>query len=160
MAMELRELAEKCLAEGNAHAASGNHAAAADCFRQSIEHYPTAEAYTYWGWMRSFAGAIDEAIALCKKAIQLDPDFGNPYNDIGCYLIQKGDVDAAIPWLEQAKAAKRYEPRQFPYMNLGRIYLKKGHLQHAITEFKSALRIDPENVDLPPIIEKLEGQLQ
>jgi tetratricopeptide (TPR) repeat protein len=33
----------------------------------------------------------DDAIAECKKAVELDPDLGNPYNDIGAYLIEKGD---------------------------------------------------------------------
>ena len=26
-----------------------------------------------------------------------DPEFGNPYNDIGAYLIEKGDLDESIP---------------------------------------------------------------
>jgi len=33
----------------------------------------------------------------CKLAIGLDPDFGNPYNDIGAYLIELGQFDEAIP---------------------------------------------------------------
>ena len=31
------------------------------------------------------------------------PTFGNPYNDIGAYLIAKGELDEAIEWLEKAK---------------------------------------------------------
>ena len=54
------------------------------------------------------------------------PEFGNPYNDIGAYLIEKGQLDEAIGWLEKAKTAERYEPRHFPFMNLGRIYAAKG----------------------------------
>ena len=53
---------------------------------------------------------------------QVDQTFGNPYNDIGSYLVKKGEFDEAIEWLEKAKTAPRYEPRHFPYMNLGRIY--------------------------------------
>jgi Tfp pilus assembly protein PilF len=58
------------------------------------------------------------------RAIEIDPEFGNPYNDIGVYLMQRDRLDDAVPWLERAKLAKRYEPRQFPYMNLGRITRK------------------------------------
>ena len=47
-------------------------------------------------------------------------------NDIGSYLVKKGKLDEAIEWLEKAKTAPRYEPRHFPYMNLGRIYAQKG----------------------------------
>ncbi|MEK9172666.1 MAG: tetratricopeptide repeat protein, partial [Nitrospirota bacterium] len=49
----------------------------------SIELYPTAEAYTFRGWTYSFMGRLDEAIEDCHRAITVDPDFGNPYNDIG-----------------------------------------------------------------------------
>jgi hypothetical protein len=39
------------------------------------------------------------------RAIQVDPDFGNPYNDIGAYLINLGRHDEAMAWLEQAIGA-------------------------------------------------------
>ena len=39
------------------------------------------------------------------------PDVGNPYNDIGSYLIKLGRLDDAIPWLRRAMTARRYEPR-------------------------------------------------
>ena len=68
----------------------------------SIELYPTAEAYTFRGWTYSFMGMLDEAIEDCHHAITVDPDFGNPYNDIGAYLIEKGQLDDAIEWLERA----------------------------------------------------------
>src|SRR5207253_8419965 len=41
----------------------------------------------------------------CKKAIAVDPTFGNPYNDIGAYLIERGEHAQAIPWLEKAIAS-------------------------------------------------------
>jgi tetratricopeptide (TPR) repeat protein len=87
-------------------------------YKQSIALYPTADAHTYLGWAYSFKGRLNEAIAQCEIAISLDPEFGNPYNDIGVYLMQQERLDDAIPWLERAKAAKRYEPRHFPYINL------------------------------------------
>lgn len=114
-------------------------------YSESIRVYPTAEAYTFRGWAYSFAGRIDEAIAECRRAIDVDPDFGNPYNDIGSYLIAKGESDAAIEWLEKAKTAPRYEPRHFPFMNLGRLYASKGMVRRAIAEFEAALRIEPDD---------------
>src|SRR3977135_4408211 len=67
-------------------------------YKESIESYPTAEAYTFLGWTYSFMGRLDDAIAECHKAIEVDPTFGNPYNDIGAYLLQKGEPDAALTW--------------------------------------------------------------
>ena len=110
-------------------------------YEASIGIHPTAEAHTYLGWTYSFLGRYDEAIDQCKIAIRLDPEFGNPYNDIGSYLIHKGQVDQAIPWLEQAKKARRYEPRHFPYLNLYRVYMKMGLLDRAQRELQQALFI-------------------
>jgi tetratricopeptide (TPR) repeat protein len=112
-------------------------------YQESLALYPTAEAHTFLGWAYSFQGRLDEAIAECHKAIAVDPEFGNPYNDIGVYLIERGDLDSAVPWLERAKRAPRYEPRHFPYMNLGRVYLRRGQWQEALRELEEAARLAP-----------------
>jgi len=129
--------------EGTAHLLSGDLEEAIGCFTRSLEAEPTAEAYTFRGWAYSFEGRLDEAIEECRKAIATDPNFGNPYNDIGCYLMEKGSWDEAIPWFEKAKAAPRYEPRHFPYLNLGRLHAARGEAAEALTEFEGALRENP-----------------
>ena len=137
------ELAEFYFKEGHRLQASADLEGAIAAYKRSIELYPTAEAHTFLGWAYSFQGQIDEAIKECETAIQVDPDFGNPYNDIGVYLIEKGQYDEAIPWLEQAMVAKRYEPRHYPHMNMGRVLVRKGKYQEAIRELKTALDIEP-----------------
>lgn len=129
-------------------------------YKESIAVYPTADAHTYLGWAYSFLGRLNEAIAQCEIAIQLDPEFGNPYNDIGVYLMQQERMDDAIPWLERAKSAKRYDPRHFPHINLGRIYLTKGMLQKALEEFNGALTINPDDRELKQLVEELQTKLQ
>ncbi len=121
----------------------GAYEAAANLFRQSIAAHPSAEGHTYLGWSLSRLGRLEEAIGECKKAIPLDPDYGNPYNDIGVYLFELGRTDEAIPWFRKAMAAKRYCCYQFPHFNLGRILLKKGRDEAAAREFQRALSYDP-----------------
>jgi tetratricopeptide (TPR) repeat protein len=116
---------------------------AIELYRGSIEIYPTAEGHTFLGWALSYQGKLDEAIEHCHRAIEIDPDFGNPYNDIGVYLMQRQQFDEAIVWLERAKQAQRYEPRHFPYINLGNIYTQRGQLLKAIEEFTQALKLAP-----------------
>ncbi len=131
--------------EGTARLLAGDLEEAIGLFTQSLQAEPTAEAYTFRGWAYSFAGRLDEAIEECRKAIATDPSFGNPYNDIGCYLMEKGDWDGAIPWFERAKTAARYEPRHFPYLNLGRIRAARGEIAEALAEFEGALRENPSD---------------
>lgn len=121
----------------------GDYDRAVDLYLGSLALHPTAEAYTFLGWTYHFQEKIEEAITECKHAIEIDPDFGNPYNDIGAYLIDLNRYDEAIPWLEQAIQAKRYEPRHFPYFNLGRVYLAKGMINRARELFQQSLSIEP-----------------
>ncbi len=123
---------------------NGDLAEAIVLYQASLEAYPTAEAHTFLGWSYSFLGRYDDAIAECKKAIEIDPDFGNPYNDIGVYLMEKDHLPQAIPWLIKATQASRYEPRHFPWMNLGRVYEKIGPWSEAINCYRCALEIEPE----------------
>jgi tetratricopeptide (TPR) repeat protein len=122
---------------------------------RSIELFPTAEAHTFRGWAFSHQNRIDEAIAECKRAIEIDPAFGNPYNDIGAYLIQEGKLDEAIPWLEQAIQAERYEARVFPWANLGRIYAARGDRTEAIRCFRKALDEQPGYHPAQHMLERL-----
>ncbi len=115
---------------------------AAKLYQSSIDRFPTAEAYTFLGWTYSFMGKLEEAIEECHRAIRTDPDFGNPYNDIGAYLIQLNRLDEAIPWLERAIEAKRYENPAFPHVNLGRIYERKTDWTRAIESYKTAVTLD------------------
>lgn len=116
---------------------------AVELYKQSIDAYPTAEAHTFLGWTYSFMGLADEAIQECLRAIEIDPDFGNPYNDIGAYLIEKKELDAAIPWLEHAKRAVRYEAYFYPHFNLGRVYEAKRMFFEALNEYKAAIDLNP-----------------
>lgn len=128
-------------------------------YTKSIEVFPTAEAYTFRGWAYHTQGRIDDAIAECKRAIAVDPSFGNPYNDIGAYLIAKGELEEAIEWLEKAKLAPRYEPRHFPHMNLGRIYEAKGMITLAIEEFEQALKFQPDEPTCVATLARLRSML-
>ena len=116
---------------------------AVELYQKSIAIQPTAEAHTFLGWTYRFQDKLEEAIEQCKRAIEIDPDFGNPYNDIGAYQIEMRRYDEAIPWLERAIEAKRYEPRHYPYYNLGRVYLAKEMYSQARESFQKALRLEP-----------------
>jgi Tfp pilus assembly protein PilF len=125
---------------------------AVELYKKSIAAFPTAEAYTFLGWTYSFMGRVDDAIAECHKAIDVDPTFGNPYNDIGAYLLQKGQIDEAIPWLERALEAPRYDSYCYPHMNLGRAWEAKRDWLRAKDEYRKALE---HNADYTPAAQAL-----
>lgn len=151
-----KKRAEKLLASGLKAVSKGHLRSARDQFKASAESSATADALTYWGWMEHQLGNTALAVLLCHKAIEIDPEFGNPYNDIGSYLVSRGKIDEAIPWFERAAKAQRYEPRHFPHINLGRVFASKKMPLRAIREFQRALEYVPGDPELLESILKLQ----
>lgn len=159
MPEDRHEQAQELFQEAYRAQMTGDFERAAELYKASLEILPTAEAHTFLGWTYHFQGKIQDAIAECKRAIEVDPDFGNPYNDIGAYLIALGRLDEAVPWLERAIDAPRYDPRHFPHFNLGRVYLAKGMFSRARQYFQEALRIEPNYALARQAIENLRRML-
>src|SRR5690348_8714937 len=120
MSMETLTRAWEILQDAYQAQMEGDYDRAVELYQSSLELHPTAEAHTFLGWTYHFQGRIDDAIAECKRAIEIDPDFGNPYNDIGAYCMDKERCDEAIPCLNPPPEALAYDPRHFPTTTLGR----------------------------------------
>lgn len=125
------------------HQQQGELGDAIALYRRSIAMYPTPEAHTYLGWAYAILDRYDEAIAECEKAIALDPTYGNPYNDIGAYLIELGRPEEALAWLDRAIVATRYATPQFAHLNRGRAYEAMGEPMSALAAYELALALDP-----------------
>jgi Tfp pilus assembly protein PilF len=147
--MDHRERAHRLMQEALKEQQARRYDNAITLYRQSLDVCPTAEAHTFLGWAYSYIDRLDDAIEECHRAIALDPDFGNPYNDIGSYLMKQGKMEEAIGWLEKAKAAPRYEPRHFPYLNLARLYAAQGRFEDAHREFSQAQFLHEELFEKP-----------
>lgn len=137
-----RQTAAECFRKAYELQMAGDFQQAIEFYTKSIAAFPTAEAYTFRGWTYSFLGDYERAIAECREAIQLNPEFGNPYNDIGAYLIEQGKWEEAIPWFEKAMQAKHYEARCYPHFNLGRVYEHKRDWMKAKQCYAQAYALD------------------
>ena len=135
----------------------GDYREAIAYYSRSIDSCPTAEAYTFRGWTYSFLGDLDRAITECLQAITVDPSLGNPYNDIGAYLIEQGKREEAIPWFQRAMHAARYEARCYPHMNLGRVYEKKREWKRAIECYARACFLNPHYAEARVALRRLQA---
>ena len=86
-------------------------------YKQSIAFVQLRTLTPIWVGPTVFRVESTRPSPSARSPFRIDPEFGNPYNDIGVYLMQQEKLDEAIPWLEKAKQAKRYEPRHFPYQS-------------------------------------------
>jgi len=141
------------------HHMKGEIEKAIELYARSLEIFPTAEAYTFRGWAHSYRKEFEAAIADCHQAIDVDPEFGNPYNDIGAYFVELGQLDDAIPWLRMALKARRYESYCFPHYNLGRVFELKGQLDRATEHYQHALIENPGYVAATRALDRIHAQI-
>ena len=155
------EMSEAVALFNEAYAAqmSQDYKTAIKLYKESIEIFPTAEAYTFLGWAYSFQGDYDLAIAECLAAISVDETFGNPYNDIGSYLIAKGNFYDCVRWFKLAMEAPRYEARAYPHFNLATVYEKRGKLLEAAQHYGLALKEQPDYAQAYKALRRLQGIL-
>lgn len=132
---------------------------AIELYHRSIATYPTAEAHTFLGWVYSFQERYTEAIDECLEAIRVDDTLGNPYNDIGSYLIAQGDLWSCVRWFKRALLAPRYQSYAFPYFNLGRVYEQRNRLLDAAKHYGLALEQQPDFAQAAKALRRLQARL-
>uniref|UniRef100_A0A7I4BQA1 F-box domain-containing protein n=1 Tax=Physcomitrium patens TaxID=3218 RepID=A0A7I4BQA1_PHYPA len=115
--------------QGQMELSGGNMGAATHAFRAACHFNPSAAAYTFMAWMQRLAGADrSECVRECARAIFLDNDYGNPWNDVACELWDAGDISLAARFFQRAKACSRYEvgAGHLPYLNLAKLRLSES----------------------------------
>ena len=138
---------------------AGDLEGAIAAYQESIALHPTAEAHTFLGWVYSFEGRYNDAIDECLAAIRVDASFGNPYNDIGSYLIAQGDLWTCVRWFRRALAAPRYESYAFPHYNLGRVYEQRHRPLDAARHYGLALEEEPGFTQAAKALRRVQARL-
>ena len=88
-----------------------------------------------------YVGKREEAIELYKRAIELDPAFPIPYNNLGYLYHNMGRDDDAIPLYEKAIES---DPRYPDALNnLAVVYHTRGKYDEAIALYKRAIEANP-----------------
>jgi Tfp pilus assembly protein PilF len=138
-----RQQALIILERADRYLARGEIADAMLTYERSLAVWPTAEAYVGLGQTYGMTRRKEEAIECCHKAIDVDPAFGQAYNDIGVYLFDSNRLEQAIPWFEKAMKATRYDAREQPLFNLGRTYARLGQYATALRYLDQSIALDP-----------------
>lgn len=132
---------------------------AVELYQNSIAVYPTAEAHTFLGWVYSFQNRYDDAINECLEAIRVDETLGNPYNDIGSYMVAKGDLYTSVRWFKRALLAPRYDSYAYPHFNLAHVYEQRGHLLRAARHYGLALQLEPRYTQAAVALHRVQARL-
>lgn len=149
----------KLLEQGHDCLVRKMHTEAIQHLQRALNYKETVEVLTLLAWGHSLAEDITKAKEYCLRAIELNPDYGPSYNDLGSYLLSEGKIDDSIKWFQLAKRSLNYPNREHPYINMGRAYLMKRNLEKALKEFSMALTLAPYNKELHDMVKKIkDGQ--
>jgi len=83
---------------------------------------------------------------LWQTTIARDPNCWMAHSNLGLFLSERGDVDAAITHFEKVLQLRPTEPGG--YSNLGNALLQKGSIDEAMAQFQTALLISPKDPDV------------
>ncbi len=87
----------------------------------------------------------DEAEALYKKAIDLDPQLAIAYTNLGNIRFRRGDEPGAEVLYRKALDLDDRQPEA--HYNLGYVMLERGFASRAVTYFEAAIKSDPKFAD-------------
>ena len=84
------------------------------------------------GWVLGEQGQLDEAIAACRRAIELKPDHADAHYSLGNFLARTGRLDEAVAAYRKAIALRPDHAES--HCNLGIALWKQGKLAPALIE--------------------------
>jgi tetratricopeptide (TPR) repeat protein len=94
------------LEHGRALLASSNYAGAAAAFEKSLAVADSAEAQIGLATAARKLGDASRAVEALRRALAIDPEDADSWNELGGLLLQKTEVEAAIAALERAVALR------------------------------------------------------
>jgi predicted TPR repeat methyltransferase len=101
-------------------------------------------------------GNQEGAIESYKRAIHIDPNCAEIYNNLGNIYKDAGELDLAT---EHYQTAIKLDPVYVAaHNNLGIALERQGERHAAVKSFKQACKLDPENASIRHILAALSGQ--
>ena len=131
------------LTQGKVEFITGQYDEAIATFTQSIKKGSSAEALDERGNAYYEKGLYDEAIADYRKAISLDPSYGQAYVDWSAINVLRGNTQEAIQNL--TLAIKNSPKLMSAYVNRGSRYAEIGERAKAKQDWQKAAGLTPQS---------------
>jgi tetratricopeptide (TPR) repeat protein len=134
---------------------------AATLLKKSIELDPSkaAQAYNYLGYMWVDRNLnLDEAGAMIRKALEIEPENGAFLDSLGWFYFKKGDLTRAISELLHA-ADLINPPDPVVYEHIGDTYRALGNTAQALSFWQKALTLDPQNQAIASKIDQAKAKM-
>lgn len=110
-------------------------------FTPKILKFPAAEAYMNQADLALKQGNLDSAIACCKEALKIQPDYAPFYVTLGNAFYRQNNLEAALHAYSQGLEIK---PEVAEVQgNIGSVYLQLGQYKQALFYYQKAVDLKP-----------------
>lgn len=106
-----------------------------------------SDVYNNIGYYQLRSGDYKKSITNFHKALQIDPNYGFAYDNLGYSLIQMGQLEEGKQQLEKASKTGNND-NAYTYRNLALYHLAKNELEQAESNFQLAFESETVPVDL------------
>lgn len=106
-----------------------------------------ADAYNNLGYYSIRIKNYEQSVSYFKNSIQIIPDYGYAYDNLGYALIQLGELEDGKEWLDKAMETENNDVA-YTYRNLALYYQAKGDINKAEEYFKKSFESTTDTVDL------------
>ncbi len=115
-------------------------------FSQAVKFKPDEKTYHYaLGHVYFRMDKFKDAVREFSKALEIDPMYSDAHNALGAAYGKMELWDDAVGEYDKALSNPQYSTPQGARYNLGIAYFKKGDYKSALTEFKEAVKIQPDS---------------
>lgn len=127
-----------------ARQASGDSEGVFALAKRAARRFPGSPQVAAWlGFQLQFSGRYEEAEKELRRAIDLGPAFGVPYQLLGEVYLKREEYSAAVEWFRKAVNIMPEDVETL--MGLGRALAALDNTGAALQALASAARIAPEN---------------
>lgn len=124
---------------------AGNYSAAVAELEQAIQdgaaHYDAGELYAILGKAYEELNQLDKAVAACRKALDLKPDYAPAWNNLGIAYLYQGKLQEAERC--HYRALDLQPDYAVAYVSLGAVYTTANEPHKAVDVLLKAIALNP-----------------
>ncbi len=113
-------------------------------FTLALEEEENEELLFYMGLISNQKKEAVKALNYFYKAIQKNPEYGSPCNEIGVILLRHGREKEAVFWLKKSVRCRMNDARHIPLYNLAALYKTWNRPERSLQYLYKALDIEPD----------------
>ncbi len=109
-----------------------------------------AEAHYILGTILKQTGQTFEAVTEFQAAVAANPDYAEARRSLGTALRESGDLDGAREQMQEAQRLTQLKAKQQAAtfaVSVGKKRLDQGDLDQAVSQFQSAIGMDPDSAE-------------